>query len=71
VIRPTFVGINGRVCEPYGIRPTDRFPAGAWLITADGSELRVEPDGTVFLRPSPLPWSRPSAAAVPHLPRRR
>lgn len=40
------------------------LPAGAWVLTIDG-ELRIETDGTVTPRGTPLPWSRPSAAGMP------
>ncbi|MGA8891814.1 MAG: hypothetical protein WB493_09615 [Anaeromyxobacteraceae bacterium] len=40
------------------------LPAGAWIVTTDG-ELRVEADGTVTPRPTPIPWTRPSVAADP------
>lgn len=69
--RPSFVFINPRVCAAFGLRPGTSAMAGAWLVTADGTELHVLADGTVALRPSPLPWSRPSVAAIPTMTVRR
>ena len=40
------------------------LPRGAWVVTEDG-ELRVEDDGSITPRPTPIPWSRLSAAAEP------
>jgi hypothetical protein len=52
-------------CRAYGLRPGSAFPPGSWLILADGTGIVVMPDGQVEPRPTPLPWTRPSVAAIP------
>jgi hypothetical protein len=66
VNRPVFVFINPHSCAAFGLSPGTSAMVGAWLITEAG-ELHVLADGTVTLRPSPLPWSRPSVAAIPSM----
>jgi hypothetical protein len=46
------------------------LPAGAWFVGVAG-ELRVQDDGTIEVRPTPWPWTRPSIAAVPATTRRK
>jgi hypothetical protein len=65
VNRHDLVVIHPCACAFYGLRPGSAFPVGTWLVTNDGTELHVLADGTVALRPSPLPWTRPSVAAIP------
>ena len=69
MIRPAFVLVDLRDCAAFGLRPGTAATPGAWIQTEHG-ELHVQADGTVELRPTPIPWTRPSVAALPHLPRR-
>ena len=59
-----FVLVNPRACIAFGLPPGTSAMIGAWLITEHGA-LHVQADGTVMMRPTPLPWSRPSVAAIP------
>ncbi len=59
-----------RAADAFGLLYGQPFSAGAWLVTEHG-ELIVLPDGTVELRPTPLPWTRPSWAAIPTITPRR
>ena len=68
--RPDLVAVDLRTRDAFGIHSATHYSCGAWIVTEAG-ELHVQADGTVVLRPSPLPWTRPSAAALPHLPVRR
>jgi hypothetical protein len=62
--RVDFVLVRRPFSDAFGLDPRVGFPTGAWIITEAG-ELHVESSGAVTLRPTPLPWSRPSIAAVP------
>ena len=68
--RPDLVAVSGRTLDAFGLHTATHYSLGGSIVCEHG-ELRVEPDGSLFLRPSPLPWTRPSAAALPHLPVRR
>jgi len=65
--RPDFVFIHPRACVAFGLPPGTSAMTGAWLITEMGA-LHVQADGTVEIRPTAIPWTRPSVAALPHLP---
>ena len=67
--RPDFVLLRRPFTDAFGLSPRLGFPVGAVLATEAG-ELIVMADGAVEIRPSPLPWSRPSIAAVPSKGRR-
>ncbi len=47
----------------------EALPVGSWFVGVEG-ELRVLPGGEVAPRPTPWPWTRPSAAAIPTAGRR-
>ena len=68
--RPDLVAVDVRARDAFGIHTGTHYSCGAWIVTEAG-ELHVLADGTVSPRPTPLPWSRPSVAAMPHLTRRR
>ena len=59
-----------RACDAFGLPYGQSFRAGAWLVTESG-ELHVMADGQVELRPTPIPWTRPSVAAIPTIKPRR
>ena len=68
--RPDLVAVNGRTIDAFGLHSGRHYSCGAWIITEHGA-LHVMADGTVELRPTAIPWTRPSVAAMPHLPVRR
>jgi hypothetical protein len=65
VIRPDLVVLNLHACIAYGLLPGTTLPAGAWLVTADGTALVVMESGALMPRPCPLPFTRPSVGAIP------
>ncbi len=62
---PALVVLHPLACDAYGLDVGTSAPAGAWLVMPDGTELHVLANGTVMLRPTPWPWTRPSVAAIP------
>ena len=57
------------VCFPPAVRRWQPelpgcLPVGAWFVGVAG-ELRCLPNGTVEMRPTPWPSTRPSIAAIP------
>lgn len=65
--RLDLVVIHLCACEAYGLKPGSAFPVGTWIVTSDGTEVSVTESGALMPRPLPLPWTRPSWAALPHL----
>ena len=65
--RPALVVIHPAACRAYGLPEGTRAPAGAVIITADATELIAMESGALMPRPTPLPWTRPSWAAIPSL----
>ena len=68
--RPDLVAVNIRARDAFGLHAASHYSCGGWLVTEVGA-LRIEADGSVTMRPTPWPWTRPSVAALPHLPVRR
>lgn len=68
--RPDLVRVDVRARDAFGLHSATHYSCGAWIVTEEG-ELHVLADGAVMMRPTPLPWTRPSVAAIPTMVVRR